>query len=168
MENLHMSEIIMPTWLLWIFPQTWIFLFPITLTADFLVLLLALRWMRCSYRKQFLWHVWWKVWLLGLVADFFGFAWMFLGALIALGHSNSEQGHGWHNAMEHIMHKPYGNWQVFLWTLAAVVISGILIYRFNRRMLRRNPFLREYQNQKISVTLAIFTAPWLFFLPAFK
>lgn len=70
MENLHMSEIIMPTWLLWIFPQTWIFLFPITLTADFLVLLLALRWMRCSYRKQFLWHVWWKVWLLGLVADF--------------------------------------------------------------------------------------------------
>lgn len=57
-ENLHMSEIIMQTWLLW-----------------------------------------WKIWLLGLVADFFGFARMFLGALMALGHSNSEHERGWHSAM---------------------------------------------------------------------
>ena len=87
---------------------------------------------------------------------------------MALGHSNREHERGWHSAMEHIMHKPYGNWQVFLWTLTAVVISGLFIYLFNRRMLRRNSFLREYQSKKLAVILAIFTEPWLFFLPAFK
>lgn len=58
--------------------------------------------------------------------------------------------------------------EVFLWTLAAVVISGLFIYLFNRRMLRQNTFLREYQSRKLAVILAIFTAPWLFFLPAFR
>ena len=33
---------------------------------------------------------------------------------MALGYSNREHGRGWHTAMEHIMHKPYGNEQVFL------------------------------------------------------
>ena len=41
--------------------------------------------------------------------------------------------------------------EVFLWTLAAVVISGLFIYLFNRRMLRRNTFLREYQSRKLAV-----------------
>ena len=33
---------------------------------------------------------------------------------MALGYSNREHGRDWHSAMEHIIHKPYGNEQVFL------------------------------------------------------
>ena len=50
--------------------------------------------------------------------------------------------------MEHIMHKPYGNWQVFLWTLAAVVISGVIYLPVQSENAATKFFLARISKQK--------------------
>lgn len=112
-------------------------------------------------------QIWWKVWLLSLLADLIGVFWMLLGVLIVWGRPSGSANHRWYTAMEHIIYRPYGHWLAFLWTLAAVVVSAVCIYLFNRRLLRRSAFLREYQIRRIAATLAVLTAPWLLFLPAY-
>ena len=112
-------------------------------------------------------QIWWKVWLLSLLADLIGVFWMLLGVLIVWGRPSGSVNHRWYTAMEHIIYRPYGHWLAFLWTLAAVVVSAVCSYLFNRRLLRRSAFLREYQIRRIAATLAVLTAPWLLFLPAY-
>ena len=112
-------------------------------------------------------QIWWKVWLLSLLADLIGVFWMLLGVLIVWGRPSGSANHRWYTAMEHIIYRPYGHWLAFLWTLAAVVVSAVCVYLFNRRLLRRSAFLREYQIRRIAATLAVLTAPWLLFLPAY-
>ena len=72
-------------------------------------------------------------------------------------------GRGWRSAMEHITHEPYGNWQVFLWTLVAVVILGLFICLFNSENAATKFFLARISKQKacrntghIYCTLAVF------------
>lgn len=163
----QIHEIILPTWLLWVFPQSWIILFPATLATTCLASLFALRWMTPNYRKNLFRQIWWKVWLLSLLADLIGVFWMLLGVLIVWGRPSGSANHRWYTAMEHIIYRPYGHWLAFLWTLAAVVVSAVCVYLFNRRLLRRSAFLREYQIRRIAATLAVLTAPWLLFLPAY-
>ena len=102
-------------------------------------------------------QIWWKVWLLSLLADLIGVFWMLLGVLIVWGRPSGSANHRWYTAMEHIIYRPYGHWLAFLWTLAAVVVSAVCIYLFNRRLLRRSAFLREYQIRRIAATLAVLT-----------
>ena len=65
--------------------------------------------------------------------------------------------------MEHITHKPYGNWQVLLWMLAAVVISGVIYLPVQSENAATKFFLARISKQKacrntghIYCTLAVF------------
>ncbi len=164
----QIHDIILPTWLLWVFPQSWVVLFPVTLATTCLAILFALRWMRPNFRKFLFRQIWWKVWLLSLLASFIGILWMLIGALTLWGKPSDGAASLWYKAMEPIIYRPCGHWLSFLWTLAAVVISAVCIFLFNRRLLRRSVFLREYQIRRIAATLAVLTAPWLLFLPAYS
>lgn len=64
-----------------------------------------------------------------------------------------------------VMYNPFAHPIAFLWTLAAVAISGVCIYFFDRKILRETPALTDREAHVIALALAVVTAPWTFFIP---
>ena len=63
------------------------------------------------------------------------------------------------------MYNPFAHPAAFLWTLAAVVLSGVCIYRFDRKVFQETPGMTPREAHIVALSLAIVTAPWTFFIP---
>lgn len=64
-----------------------------------------------------------------------------------------------------IQDNPLDNPVSILCTLIAVLISGVCIYRFDKNTMEERSLLTDKERKTIALSMAIFTAPWLFFLP---
>lgn len=151
-------NVLFPIWLLWLFPQVLAVVIPGNLAIDCLVLLLTLLALKHTEKGAVVKAVWWKFWLLGFAADLVGTAWMMLGwylmELPALD-----------GVVSYIdMVRPFTNPIAFFWTLAGVAIAGVCIYFFDKRAMRKCGALDGRQRHIIALTMAVVTAPWLFFL----
>lgn len=80
-RTVRLYNILLPIWLLWIFPQVWLIVLPGNLAIDCAVLLLTLLALGCTAKQAVLRRVWWRVWLNGFLADAAGVVWMLLGLL---------------------------------------------------------------------------------------
>ena len=74
----RLYNIILPIWLLILFPEIWLILLPGNLIVDCLVLFLTLLALKHQGKGRVMKKLWWKFWLLGFAADAVGVAWMFL------------------------------------------------------------------------------------------
>lgn len=151
-------NVLFPIWLLWLFPQVLAVVIPGNLAIDCLVLLLTLLALKHTEKGAVVKAVWWKFWLLGFAADLVGTAWMMLGwylmELPALD-----------GVVSYIdMVRPFTNPIAFFWTLAGVTIAGVCIYFFDKRAMKKCGALDGRQRHIIALTMAVVTAPWLFFL----
>ncbi len=157
-QSIRLYNIILPIWLLWIFPQVWLILLPGNLIIDCAVLLITLLALRHTQKGAVLKRLWWKFWLLGFVADAAGVAWMLLGLLPA------QWSDWWSDHIAYMMHHPFRSPVSFLWTLAGVAIAGVCIYFFDRRAMKSCDLLTGRERHSIALAMAIVTAPWLFFV----
>ena len=158
----RLYNILLPIWLLWIFPQVWLIILPGNLAIDCAVLLLALAALRCAAKGAVLRRTWWRVWLNGFLADAAGVAWMVLGMFAA-----AYGGAWWEENLTAITGSPFRTPLAFAWTLAGVAIAGVCIYFLDRRSLRRCPELEDRQRHGAALALAVLTAPWLFLVPMY-
>ena len=55
----------------------------------------------------------------------------------------------------------------FLWMLAGVALAGVCIYRFDKRAMKECELLTQREKHVVALTMAIVTAPWLFFIPLY-
>lgn len=55
----------------------------------------------------------------------------------------------------------------FIIALVSVVISALMIYLFNKRMLRKNTEIGEENARYCAKWLAIATAPYLYLIPVY-
>ena len=55
----------------------------------------------------------------------------------------------------------------FVGVAAAVALAGYCIYRFDRRAMKDCPLLSETEKHRIALTMAVVTAPWMFFIPVY-
>lgn len=151
-------NVLFPIWLLWLFPQVLAVVIPGNLAIDCLVLLLTLLALKHTEKGAVVKAVWWKFWLLGFAADLVGTAWMMLGwYLLELPALDG--------VVSYIdMVRPFTNPIAFLWTLAGVAIAGVCIYFFDKRAMKKCGALDGRQRHIIALTMAVVTAPWLFFL----
>lgn len=151
-------NVLFPIWLLWLFPQVLAVVIPGNLAIDCLVLLLTLLALKHTEKGAVVKAVWWKFWLLGFAADLVGTAWMFLGwYLLELPALDG--------VVSYVdMLRPFTNPIAFLWTLAGVAIAGVCIYFFDKRAMKKCGALDGRQRHIIALTMAVVTAPWLFFL----
>ena len=155
-------NILLPIWLLWIFPQVWLIVLPGNLAVDVLVLLLALAVLGHSGKRAVVKALWWKLWLLGFAADAVGVGWMVLGMFTAA------YGQGWWaENLTDITGSPFRTPLALAWTLAGVAIAGVCIYFLDRRSLRRCSELEDRQRHGAALALAVLTAPWLFLVPMY-
>ena len=158
----RLYNVLFPIWLLWLFPQTWVFILPGNLIIDMLVLILALTVLRCPMKKAVLHRAWWRVWLNGFLADTAGVFWMMAGMF-----STVSGGGWWEENITPIMGSPFRTLLALSWTLIGVAVAGVCIYLLDRRTLGRCPELNARQAHAAALALAVITAPWLFLLPMY-
>ncbi|MBO5340805.1 MAG: hypothetical protein J6A62_07395 [Oscillospiraceae bacterium] len=166
MKKTRLYNVIFPVWMLFLVPQVWLIALPGNLIIDCAVLLITLTALRHTAKLTVLKQVWWKIWLLGFGADFVGIAFM-LPALFMGINLSGPQYDWWSAWVEPILYNCFRSPLAFLWTAAAVALSGVCIYFFDKWAMRSCDQLTDRQRHIICLTLAIATAPWTFFIPMY-
>lgn len=164
-KNDRLYNIIFPIWLLWLVPVTWIVVIPANFLIDLAVVFITMKCIKVQNIKQNIKSSILRVWLFGFLADFIGTACMMVSNLIDFDFQ-TEFGKWWYYNIESpVSYSPFESIYSILWITACVIITGIFIYIFNYKICLRNTDLDKTQKKKIALSLAIFTAPYLFYLP---
>lgn len=162
MKNGHrLYNIILPIWLLIWFPSSlWLLVIPANWLIDWLVARVSLKRLGDEEYAARSMRISWKLCIAGFVSDFAGsiFLTAALYLLSSLGEEFRpiEQGLGWN---------PFTNIFSVLIILAAIALSAVCIYYLDRRILKKENLTPE-QIKKTALALAVFTAPYLYLLPA--
>lgn len=158
--------VVLPVWLLWLLPEPLAIVVPVIFLLDFLVLFFEMKHLGVVNRREKLRASLWKTWLLGLLGDLAGAALMFLATAVS---TNPKTGFGrwwYHYLTNPISVNPFHSVFSVLWTAAAVLLAGMAIYVFNWKVAFAKLKIQEDQKRKLAISLALFTAPYLFFLPS--
>lgn len=167
-KQIRFYNVLFPVWMLMVFPAAWLVILPGNFLIDTVVLLLCMKALHLSGKKQLYRQTIGKVWGFGFLADLIGALFLLLVLLIdALADYESAFGLWWYEHMTNaVCLNPFENAFSFLWVTAAVLISAVLIYVFNYHISLKKTALSRTQKKRIALCLAIFTAPWLFYLPS--
>lgn len=165
-KGTRLYGVVLPVWLLWLLPQSLLMVIPVIFLLDFLVLFFEMKHLGITGRKEKLRVTLWKTWLLGLLGDLAGAALMFLATAVP---TNGKSGFGkwWYQALiKPISVNPFHSAFSVVWTAAAVLLAGAAIYVFNWKCAFSKLNVQEEKKKQLAVSLALFTAPYLFFLPS--
>ena len=155
----RLYNIIFPLWLLLFFPQLWIISLPANFLIDLAVFYFTIRYLKIDQRKALCKKSILKIWLIGFASDFVGGFFMLFFNIFDVAFDFSAE------LMNAICYNPFSRLDAFLWTCLCTAISGALIYFLNKKLTLKHLNLTQAQKHKIALSLAIFTAPYLFFLP---
>ncbi len=169
MKQTKLYNIILPIWLLVLFPQVWLIVIPGNLAIDCLVLFVTLAALKHTQKKTVMKRLWWKFWLLGFASDAVGVVWLLLGMVPATGWfpMSSSFVNLWNDTVGNIVGNSFSHWTSFLWMLIAVTLAGVCIYFFDKRAMRSCDQLSDREKHIVALTMAIVTAPWTFFIPMY-
>ena len=135
----RLYNVILPVWLLWIFPSIWPFILGGNLLIDGLVLFGILTALKLADRGCLMkTDAVGAVFLLYVVSQFPEAMYPYTTRGI----------------------NPSG----FFITLFAVVLSGVCIYFFDHAALKKAEALTAVQRRKTALAMAIITAPWTYFI----
>ena len=162
MKQTRLYNVIFPVWLMFLFPQIWLVALPGNLLIDCLVVLFTLMALKHTQKKAVLKQVWWKVWLLGFAADFVGVALLFPAMFLVSAVPKDIR-----PLIEPVMYNCWKSPVAFLWTAAAVALSGLCIYFFDKRAMGKCDLLTDRERHLTALSLAVITAPWMFFIPTY-
>ncbi len=159
-------NIMLPIWLILFWPSfLWLILIPVNYLLDRIVL----KWSLGELPEKGLFcrkHTW-KICLAGFLSDFLGFLLLLVMFMLsawfdsdtAFGAFAEKIGYGvWFN--------PFSNIWGFLIVVASVLIAGALIFLLDKEILGEAGLDPE-QAKKSALRLALITAPYLYFIPAY-
>ena len=153
-HGVRLYNVLFPAWMFYLFPSwLWLVILPANFAVDSLVLCLAMRRLGIAEQRE----IWRKsilrIWAVGFLSDF-------LGALLTLG-------------LMLLIDAFHLTWDIYLFpgtTLLAVpgvILSGVLIYRLDRRYAFAKCLSDERQIHRLSLALAFFTAPYAMLIPLY-
>ena len=163
-KEVRLYNVLFPVWLLWLFPQIFLIVAPANLLVDCLVLTLALMALKHQNKRSVVKELWWKFWWRGFAADFIGVLVLLPGAFLP---SFSPHASWTYDVSTAIIGNPFLHPVAFLWVLAGVAVAGVCIYRFDKRAMKECELLTQREKHVVALTMAIVTAPWLFFIPMY-
>ena len=150
--QIRLYNVMFPVWMFFMLPTPlWLFILPFNFAVDSLVELLAMK----KYGYEDKTKVWKRsilpVWIIGFLCDFIGSILVF-GVYMLLDEVLT---------FNELHTPPFEQ----LIVLPGVVLAGVLIYFLNRRFSFRKTGLTAEQIHKLSLALAIFTAPYTMLIP---
>ncbi len=157
-KNIKLYNVVFPVWLLIIFPISWFLIIPANFIVDSLVLYIALCILRIDRKKEFYKRTILWVFLFGFLADIIG------SLLLLLSQYIFKDGFWYEYIGMPVAENPFDNIYCLLYVVFAVVISGVLIYVFNR-FISFKIVLDKRIKRITALLLAVLTAPYMFLLP---
>ena len=157
-------NVLFPIWMLWLFPAAWLIVLPANFGIDFLVVALTLRALHKADVLRSTLRVIPRVFLMGFVADLIGTALMFLPSLPNF---PGDFGRWWYDSFANpVCYHPFRSIYALLYVTVCTACSGLCIYWFNRAFCLKKAGLDERQKHRAALSVAVFTAPYLFFFPS--
>jgi hypothetical protein len=147
---MYILNLILPTFLLFSFVW-WIAI--VAIVGNFIIDAGIYRWYLSSFRGTYLyqWKYIWRAYGLGFLADFIGAGVLILLYSVPNSHINYFYIFDtWYNTLVHIV---------------VVAMTGIILFYFNKINLKKSG-LEESDINKLSLIMAIVTAPYTFLIPA--
>lgn len=159
-RDIKLYNLIFPMWSIYffglLFPPMLLILLPANFAVDSIMLLLLFQWLKLPEKKEWYKKTIIKTWGFGFLADVLA-----SGVFVALSEALSDV---FQDANVNV-YRSVSSFPSFLFTTAAVVLAGILIYIFQRKFVLKKLELEEGQKKKIALGMAILTAPYLMYLP---
>ena len=141
-KEVKLYNVLFPVWMLLLFPQVWLIVFPGNFIIDSLVLIAGMAAMKITQRKQWYKRHILKVFLFGMLSDLIGAGYLLLMMVVfELGQMGDE-------------------WYL---TVPAIVISAALIFILNYFITFRKA--DRWLRLKFSLLFAVVTAPYTFLIP---
>lgn len=164
-KGISFYNVIFPIWLVWLFPWLVFIVLPANFIIDFCVVIIAMKILKLeSIFKKALSSIL-LVWIFGFIADLIGVALLFVTQIVSFD-SNENLSHWWNrNISNPIAFNPFSSVLAFLIVTIVIVLVGALIYIFNTKICLKKLDISLVQKKKIALSLAVFTAPYLFYLP---
>ena len=164
-KGVKLYNVIFPIWLLWIIPITWIVVIPANFIIDLTVIVLTLKYLKVTDIKSKAKSVILKTWILGFVADFIGTVFMLLSIIISFD-TTTQFGRWWYdNITSAVACFPFSSIYSILWITICTMITSAFIYIFNYKICFKKLEIQDTEKKKLALSVAIFTAPYLFYLP---
>lgn len=158
-REIRLYNVLFPLWALLLFPAAWLYVLPGNFVIDSLVLVIAMAALHYTGK----WAVWksaiLKVWIIGFAADLAGagltFGLTMLGGILLPGQLSDA-------FVEAVYFIPGAQ----LLVLPGIFLAGVLIYWLNRWLSFRRTELDPQQVKRLSLILAIATAPYTMLIPS--
>ncbi len=157
-KNIKLYNVVFPVWLLIIFPISWLLIIPANFIVDSLVILIGLYILKIDRKKEFYKRTILWVFLFGFLSDIVGSIILLLTQFIF------QDGMGYEYICGPVAENPFDNIYSLLYVVFAIVVSGGLIYVFNRFISFRIVLDKKIK-RFMSLFLAILTAPYMFLIP---
>jgi len=156
-KEIKLYNLIFPVYMLWLIPPVIFIVGILNFIIDSVVVLitekiLKLEDMFSKYKK-----VIFKVWIFGFLADFIGALFLFITSAL-FDDLNIP-------IKYNIDYNPFGNIYALIITVIGILIAGILIFIFNKKICFKKIDITEKQRFILSLVMAIVTTPYLFLLP---
>lgn len=159
-KETRLYNVLFPIWFLIVFPITWFVILPGNFIIDLLVIVITMKVLKIQDVKYNSKKIIIRTWLIGFASDGIGVLFMIIGAFV-------DGGEWWYqNITNPISYNPFSTIAGFLWTTSAVAIAGYFIYLLNYKYCFNKSNLDKLQKKKLALSLAIFTAPYLFYYPS--
>ena len=164
-KEVRLYNVIFPIWMLLLFPQMWLISMPANLVIDFLVLYFSMKYLKIEQPVEKAKSVILKTWAIGFASDIAGGIIMFMAALCDFD-IETPFGKWWYdNLTNAVMYNPFESIVAFLFVTMCVIISAVFIYFINYKWCLKALEITDTERKKIALYLAIYTAPYLFYLP---
>lgn len=158
-KSIRIYNLIFPMWSIYafgvLFPTFLLILLPANFIVDTAALLFLFWRLRFPEKKGLYWKSIWKVWGFGFLADFLSSLVFFcISEMVDFG------------VYEINVYLPYSSVPSFLFTTAAIVFAGVLIYFFHCRWIWKRAEIGAAEQKRLALGMAVLTAPYLMYLPA--
>ncbi|NLM03726.1 MAG: hypothetical protein GX214_01760, partial [Clostridiales bacterium] len=164
-SEVKLYNLIFPIWLLWLIPVTWLIVLPANFIIDLTVIVITMKFLKIPDIKDNVKLIIFKVWIFGFLADFIGTVSMFIVNIVDFDYQ-SKLGSWWYkNISNPVSYNPFESIYALLWVTLSLLITGFFIYLFNYKFSLNKTNLDKSQRKKIALSLAIFTAPYVFYIP---
>lgn len=141
-NSTKLYNVLFPVWMLFLFPQLWLYVLPGNFIIDSLVLIVSMCLLKVAEKKQMYKKHIFKIFLFGMLSDLIGAAYMLLlMGVFRIGQTGDE----------------------FYLTVPALLITAALIFVFNYFITfkKTDNALRF----RLSIIFALATAPYTFLIP---
>ena len=152
---MRLYNIFFPIWMLIFFPPIILVTLPVNFVFDLAVLMVTLKVLQIDDAWKYTKAVILRVWLCGFAADLLG-ALLMLVPVVPLNLGEP---------LEAVFYNPFAHAESFLWTTLCIAVSAAAIYGLNYYFCLRKLPLESRLRRRLSLSLAVFTAPYLYYMP---